>query len=94
MALVSKTPVLKCCLCDSNEIPAPPGTNSRTRYFCKFCCGEIWIARHISSARGIPMATAMRIARDTIAKCSKLRWPVSSGAKSHSQSSAQVATLQ
>jgi hypothetical protein len=100
MTLLSETPVLKCCVCGENEIPSPPGTKSSTLYLCKFCCAEIWIARHIYSARDIPMSRAMQVARDTIAKQSRPRWLVSNrtdsiaGAKSHSQSSAQVATLQ
>ena len=98
--LLSEKPVLKCCVCGEDEIPSPPGTVPSSRFFCRGCCELIWIARHIAEARDTSMEAALGIARDTIAKQSRQRWPVSNrtdsvaGAKSHSQSSAQVATLQ
>lgn len=86
---------LRCCVCGENEIPSPPGTVPSSRFFCRGCCELIWIARHIAEARDTSMEAALGIARDTIAKQSRQRWPVPNrtdsiaGAKSHSQSSAQ-----
>jgi hypothetical protein len=77
MTLLSEKPVLKCCVCGENEIPSPPGTVPSSRFFCRGCCELIWIARHIAEARDTSMEAALGIARDTIAKQSRLRWPVS-----------------
>lgn len=41
----SDVPMLACCECGENPIIAPPGTNDRTRYVCKLCCGALWRKR-------------------------------------------------
>jgi hypothetical protein len=32
---------LVCSLCGKSSIPAPPGANGQTRFFCRDCCAEI-----------------------------------------------------
>jgi hypothetical protein len=49
--------VLSCCVCGVNKIDAPPGTTSRTRFWCRECSALVYVARHIASARDIPIST-------------------------------------
>jgi hypothetical protein len=51
---------LRCCACGTAEIEAPPDATPRTRFWCKFCCDRIWIARHIAEARDICISIERR----------------------------------
>jgi hypothetical protein len=48
--------ILRCCVCDTTEIEAPQDATSRTRFWCKSCCEQIWIARHIVDARDVRLS--------------------------------------
>ena len=46
---------LICRICGASQIPAPGGSTPRTRFWCRWCCGQINRARHIASSRDIAL---------------------------------------
>ncbi|HVA17668.1 MAG TPA: hypothetical protein VMV59_08150 [Candidatus Dormibacteraeota bacterium] len=51
MSQHSCPPVLTCCICRSEKIPAPDGATAQTTYTCRECSDKIWRRRFVLRER-------------------------------------------